>query len=224
MGDGRAARPVPRCAHTICGEYAVQNELTGNLRSLDGLRKEFGVLASLEARVAEGAINPADERDTATLRDEFVRLAGRHLDGAFKLAGYLLGDAAEAEDAMQEALARAWRAWPQMREPDSVGPWLDRIVANVCKTRIRKRKGVRSVAFDDELEVVAADPFRAALARDTVGRALERLSPEQRVVVVLRYWRDMPLEQIATRLDIPLGTVKSRLYYALRLLGREIDR
>jgi RNA polymerase sigma-70 factor (ECF subfamily) len=97
-------------------------------------------------------------------------------------------------------------------------------VANVCKTRVRKRKGVRSVAFDDELGVAAADPFRAALARDTVGRALERLSPEQRVVVVLRYWRDMPLEQIATRLDIPLGTVKSRLYYALRLLGREIDR
>ena len=182
------------------------------------------MLASLEARVAEGAINPAEERDAATLRDEFVRLAARHLDGAFKLAGYLLGDAAEAEDAMQEALARAWRAGPQMREPDSVGPWLDRIVANVCKTRIRKRKGVRSVAFDDELEVVVADPFRAALARDTVGRALERLSPEQRVVVVLRYWRDMPLEQIATRLDIPLGTVKSRLYYALRLLGREIDR
>jgi RNA polymerase sigma-70 factor (ECF subfamily) len=57
-----------------------------------------------------------------------------------------------------------------------------------------------------------------------VGRALDRLSAEQRVVVVLRYWRDMPLEQIATRLDIPLGTVKSRLHYALKLLGQEIDR
>ena len=78
--------------------------------------------------------------------------------------------------------------------------------------------------MNDELGVVAADPFRAALARDAVGRALERLSPEQRVVVVLRYWRDMPLEQIATRLELPLGTVKSRLHYALRLLGREIDR
>jgi RNA polymerase sigma-70 factor, ECF subfamily len=182
------------------------------------------MLAFLEARVAEGAINPAEEREAATLRDEFVRLAARHLDGAYKLAGYLLGDAAEAEDAMQEALTRAWRAWPRLREPDSVGPWLDRIVANVCKTRIRKRKGVRSVAFDDELRVAAPDPFRAALARDAVGRALERLSPEQRVVVVLRYWRDMPLEQIATRLDVPLGTVKSRLHYALGLLGREIDR
>jgi RNA polymerase sigma-70 factor (ECF subfamily) len=119
----------------------------------------------LEARVA------------ATPGAEFVSLAGRHMDGAYKLARYLLGDAREAEDAVQEALTRAWRAWPQMREPDSVGPRLDRIVANVCKTRIRKRKGVRSVAFDDELELAAADPFRAALARDTVGRALEPSRP-----------------------------------------------
>jgi RNA polymerase sigma-70 factor (ECF subfamily) len=181
-------------------------------------------LFALEAGVAERAIGPEEKRDSALLSAEFVRLAARHLDGAYKLAGYLLGEAGEAEDAMQEALARAWRAWPRMREPDSVGPWLDRIVANVCKTRIRKRMGIRHVAFDDELEVHAPDPFRATLTRDAVGRALERLSPEQRVVVVLRYWRDMPLEQIATRLDVPLGTVKSRLYYALRLLGREIDR
>ena len=182
------------------------------------------VLLASEVRVAEGAIGPADEREAATLRAEFVRLAGRHIDGAYKLAGYLLGDAGEAEDAMQEALTRAWRAWPRLREPESVGPWLDRIVANVCKTRIGARKRVRSVAFDDEMEVHAPDPFRATLSRDAVGRALERLSPDQRVVVVLRYWRDMPLEQIALRLDVPLGTVKSRLHYALRLLGREIDR
>ena len=97
-------------------------------------------------------------------------------------------------------------------------------MANVCKTRIRARRRVRNVAFDDELEVHAPDPFRAALTRDAVGRVLERLSPEQRIVVVLRYWRDMPLEQIASRLDIPLGTVKSRLHYALHLLGREIER
>ena len=181
-------------------------------------------MIALEARVAEGAIGTAAEREAVALRDEFVRLVARHLDGAYKLAGYLLGDAGEAEDAMQEALTRAWRAWPQLREPDSIGPWLDRIVANVCKTRIGARKRIRSVALADELEAHAPDPFRAALTRDAVGRALERLSPEQRVVVVLRYWRDMPLEQIAMRLDVPLGTVKSRLFYALRLLGREIER
>jgi RNA polymerase sigma-70 factor (ECF subfamily) len=188
-----------------------------------GRRKELGEMAA-EAHVAEGVIGPAKERESVALSAEFVRLAARHLDGAYKLAGYLLGDAGEAEDAMQEALVRAWRAWPRMRDPDSVGPWLDRIVANVCKTRIGARRRVRSVSFADDLGVAAGDPFRATLARDAVGRALERLSPEQRIVVVLRYWRDMPLERIATRLDVPLGTVKSRLHYALRLLSREIDR
>ena len=177
-----------------------------------------------EEYVRSGRADVAQERESAALSADFVRLIARHLDGSYKLAGYLLGDGAEAEDAMQEALGRAWRAWPRMRDPGSIGPWLDRIVANVCKTRIRARLRIRSVAFDDETEVVAADPFRATLTRDAVGRALVRLSPEQRVVVVLRYWRDMPLDQIATRLDVPLGTVKSRLHYALRLLAREIDQ
>ncbi len=68
------------------------------------------MLFAVEVRVGEGAVSPTKEREAATLRDEFVRLASRHLDGAYKLAGYLLGDAGEAEDAMQEALARAWRA------------------------------------------------------------------------------------------------------------------
>jgi RNA polymerase sigma-70 factor (ECF subfamily) len=187
-----------------------------------GQRKELKVTLVLEDRMTERRAATAAGRESASV--EFVRLTARHLDGAFKLAAYLLGDAGEAEDAMQEALVRAWRAWPGMRDPDSVGPWIDRIVANVCKTRIGARKRVRNIAFDDELEVAGADPFRATLTRDAVGRALDRLSPEQRVVVVLRYWRDMPLEAIAARLDLPLGTIKSRLHYALRLLSREIDR
>ncbi len=187
-------------------------------------RKEFEVTVAAETKMTEGAIGPTRTRESEALAADFVRLIARHLDGSFKLAGYLLADGGEAEDAMQEALTRAWRAWPRMREPERVGPWLDRIVANVCKSRISARRRVRHIVFDDDLEVIGADPFRTTLARDAVGRALVRLSPEQRVVVVLRYWRDMPLEQIATRLDLPLGTVKSRLHYALRVLAREIDR
>lgn len=185
---------------------------------------ESCTLSIPEAQVGRRALDPLDEAEAAVSRDEFVRLTSRHLDGAYKLAGYLLGDAGEAEDALQEALLRAWRAWPKLRDPESVGAWLDRIVANVCKTRIRRRKGVKALPFEDGLQVAATDPFRATLARDSVGRALDRLSAEQRVVVVLRYWRDMPLEQIASRLHLPLGTVKSRLHYALKLLGPEIDR
>lgn len=174
--------------------------------------------------MTHGQKAPATATDSAELRADWVRLASRHLDGVYKLAGYMLGDRGEAEDAVQEALIRAWRAWPKLREPDSFGAWLDRIVVNVCRDRINARRRVKPISLDDEMEVVAADPFRATLNRDAVGRALDRLSPEQRVVVVFRYWRDMPLEEIAQHLALPLGTVKSRLHNAKKLLRREIER
>ena len=73
------------------------------------------------------------------------------------------------------------------------------------------------------MDLEAADPFRAALARDAVGRALPALSNELRMVVVLRYWGDLSLAEIAERLDIPVGTVKSRLHAALQALRRRIE-
>ena len=69
----------------------------------------------------------------------------------------------------------------------------------------------------------ARDPFRSALDRDEVGRALQALPAEQRAVIVLRFWRDLPLEEIADRLALPLGTVKSRLHYGLRTMRGVIE-
>jgi len=183
-----------------------------------------GLAIAAEALMTHEANASASARASVERRAEWVGLATRHLDHAYKLAGYLLGDRDEAEDALQEALVRAWLAWPKLRQPESFGPWLDRIVANVCYNRIRARRRVRSVALDEEAELPASDPFRATLNRDAVGRAMERLTPEQRAVVIMRYWRDMPLDQIAVHLDLRLGTVKSRLHYAQRLLRREIER
>jgi RNA polymerase sigma factor (sigma-70 family) len=157
---------------------------------------------------------------------EFVGLLDPHLAGAYRLAGYLLCDAAEAEDAIQEALEKAWLAWPKLRDQDRFGAWFDRIVANVCKDRLRKRRGASPVQLDDvgADSVHEADPFRAALARDQVGRLVRKLPPDQQLVVALRFWRDLSLDEVADRLDVPLGTVKSRLHYAMRTLRRELDR
>jgi RNA polymerase sigma factor (sigma-70 family) len=156
---------------------------------------------------------------------EFVRLLDPHLAGAYRLAGYLLGDAAEAEDAIQEALEKAWLAWPKLRDPDRFGAWFDRIVANVCKDRLRGRRGIRPVELNEAADAAPqTDPFRAALARDQVGRLVRKLPPDQQLVVALRFWRDLTLDEVADRLDVPLGTVKSRLHYAMRTLRRELDR
>jgi RNA polymerase sigma factor (sigma-70 family) len=175
---------------------------------------------SVEGMRRVALILPAGEAE------EFLRFVRPAMAGAYRLAGFLLRDATEAEDAVQDSLERAWQAWPRLRDTTRFDPWFDRIVVNVCNDRIRRTKGIRVIELDDELAGSARvrDPFRDALARDEVGRLVRMLPPDQQVVVALRFWRDLSLDQIAERLDVPLGTVKSRLHYALRSLRAELDR
>jgi RNA polymerase sigma factor (sigma-70 family) len=154
----------------------------------------------------------------------FARLVRAELPGAYRLAGFLLADAFEAEDAIQDAMEKAWLAWPKLRDPDRFGAWFDRIVANVCHDRLRSRGKHRTLQLDETIAGHTGDPFRDALARDELGRLIRNLPPDQQVVVGLRFWRDLPLDQIADRLGLPLGTVKSRLHYALRSLRQQLDR
>jgi RNA polymerase sigma-70 factor (ECF subfamily) len=154
----------------------------------------------------------------------YVELAEQVLNDAYRLAGYLLSDASEAEDAVQEALTRSWQAWPSLRDKDRFEPWFDRILVNVCRDKLRKRRGARVEELNDDLAVYIEDPFRAALAKADVERIMPVLSADQRIVVGLRFWRDLSLQQIADLLGLPLGTVQSRLHYALRALRAEAER
>ena len=150
-------------------------------------------------------------------------LADASLATSYRLAAHLLGDPADAEDATQEALLLAWRGWPRLRDPERFGAWFDRILVNVCYERLRRHRRSPTVELPEEVGVVV-DAAATTLARDSVGRALLGLTPEQRIVVVLRYWRDLSIEEIADRLEVPSGTVRSRLHYALRSLRVDIDR
>ena len=153
----------------------------------------------------------------------FLRLADRELGRAFRTAGYILGNASDAEEATQDAILHAWKAWPTMRDADRFGPWFERILVNACLDRIRRRHGVRLVELEAAPALHGADPFAAGLARDEVGRALAALPPEQRVVIVLRFWRELSLQEIAERLALPLGTVKSRLHYGMRAMRSTLE-
>ena len=153
----------------------------------------------------------------------FVRLVQPELPGAYRLAGYLLRDATDAEDATQDALEKAWQAWPKLRETERFGAWFDRIVVNVCRDRMRRHRTLRMVDLEAAGQVESADTFAAMLEGDRVGSAVARLRPDHRIVIALRFWRDMSLEQVAETLDLPIGTVKSRLHYALRTLGVELE-
>ena len=170
------------------------------------------------------APGPSRAAGSGLTDESFAALCDAALRRTYGLAGYLLGDATEAEDATQDAMDRAWRARGSLRDPAAFEGWLDRIVANVCRDRMRRRKLARMVDLETGPEHEAADPFRAFLDRDALGHALDALTPEQRIAVVLRFWRDLPLEEIATRLDWPLGTVESRLHHALAVMRVRLER
>jgi RNA polymerase sigma-70 factor, ECF subfamily len=180
--------------------------------------------------VKEAYLHPDVSRSSAeatgarsrAIDTQFAEVLSGELSGAYRLAGYLLADASEAQDAVQEASVRAWRGWPNLREQEKFHSWFSQILVNVCRTRLSKRSRQRTLDVDD-FDLEGNDPFRSALARDAVGRALSSLSNELRTVVVLRFWGDMSLAEIAERLGIPIGTVKSRLHAALHTLRRRIE-
>jgi RNA polymerase sigma-70 factor (ECF subfamily) len=181
----------------------------------------FAKEAYLRAEPARAAAQAAVVRDQ-TFDTAFVSALEGELAMAYRLAGYLMADSAEAQDAVQEASVRAWRGWKDLRERDRFHAWFSQILVNVCRTRLRQRSKRRTLDVD-EVDLESADPFRAALARDAVGRALSSLSQELRMVVVLRYWGELSLAEIADRLRIPIGTVKSRHHAALQVLRRRIQ-
>jgi RNA polymerase sigma-70 factor, ECF subfamily len=171
-----------------------------------------------------GGLALAIGREPDSDGDAWLRSIGdRELDRAYRLAGFILGNAAEAEDATQDALARAWNRRSTLRSGGSGQAWFDRILVNACRDRLRgRRHGIRWVPIEGDA-AASSDPFAAAIAEDAVLRGLDALDVEHRAVVVLRFWADLSLDAIAARLDIPLGTVKSRLHYALRDLRAAIE-
>jgi RNA polymerase sigma factor (sigma-70 family) len=179
----------------------------------------------LTANVTDRARSSARaETADAERRERFLAAARPGLDRAYRMAGLLLANAHEAEDAVQDALAVAWQSFDRLREPAKFGTWFDRIVVNDCRDRLRRRGTVRFIPLEPDVDPAGRDPFQAFLERDAILAGLDRLTADERIVVVLRFWADLPLEAIADRLDWPLGTVKSRLHRALGRLRETLDR
>jgi RNA polymerase sigma-70 factor (ECF subfamily) len=175
------------------------------------------VIGTAGERSAAGGnkARPEQVRDVATQR--VLDLAERGLDRAFRLAGLILGDQAEAEDATQDALVRAWRASTTLRDPAGFDAWFDRILINVCRDRLRRRGKVRLVNLDGAAGTVAADDaFAKVFADDELLGALRALGDDERMVLILHFWADLTLEAVGTRLGCPVGTVKSRLHRGLK--------
>ncbi len=155
--------------------------------------------------------------------DAFAGLADRHLARAYRLASVILGDELEGQDAVGDAAVIAWERFGSLRERDRFDAWFDRILVNGCRDRLRRRGKVRLIAIDGAPEPSAPDGSGTRAEHDALRHALAGLSPEQRVTVVLRYYGDLSLEEIAERTGERLGTVKSRLHYGLGALRAAYD-
>jgi RNA polymerase sigma-70 factor (ECF subfamily) len=170
------------------------------------------------AGTREGTLSLQADGDRTDL---FVTLATGELDRVYRLAGLILGDAAEAEHAVGDALERAWAGFARLRDPSGFGPWFDRIVVNGCRDRLRRRRRVTFIPLEPGHDRAApGDPFRRVIDRDDVLRSMRELEDDERVVVVLHFWADLTLADVAARTGWPLGTVKSRLHRALERMRR----
>ncbi|CAN5595437.1 N/A [soil metagenome] len=152
--------------------------------------------------------------------EAFQALAERHLFESYQLANAILAQPMDAQDAVQDAFLEAWEGWSSIREPGSLEPWFRRILVNVCRDRLRRAARRLTVDMDaiDAEGLGSPDGTTAVHARDQVERALTGLGPDDRVVLALRYYRDLRIEDIAAILGVPPGTVTSRLHRAhLRL-------
>jgi len=167
-----------------------------------------------EARVAEPA---------KLVRERLRGMSTAELNRAYRIAGLILGNAEDAEDATQDALLRAWRSAGSVRDPVRFDAWLDRILVNACRDRLRRRGRVRFVGLEGHATIASADPFGALLQHDDLLRRLATLDDDLRLVLVLHYWGDLRLEDLAERVGWPVGTVKSRLNRALGKMRQGLD-
>jgi RNA polymerase sigma-70 factor (ECF subfamily) len=163
-------------------------------------------------------------------RVAFDALVRQKVDAVYRTALAILGREADAEDAAQEAFVAAWRALPTLRVPDRFDAWLGRITLNACRMALRRRRAIREIGIE---AVARQQPDRSARGRDpgdtsvdveSFDRAFERLSIDERAILVLHHRDGMGLPEVALRLGVPVGTVKSRLHRARRALERSLER
>jgi RNA polymerase sigma-70 factor (ECF subfamily) len=146
--------------------------------------------------------------------EAFEVLATAAGDRLYAVARLILRSSDVAEDAVQEALVRAWQQLPSLRDPDRFDAWLYRLVVNACADQGRQLRRRPQQVRQLQLDGAVGDDTRSIADRDELERAFTRLKPEQRAVIVLHHHVGFSAAEIARILGIPEGTARSRLHYA----------
>ena len=157
-------------------------------------------------------------------REAFGLLAADLATRFLAVSRRILRDLDLAEDATQQALVAIWRDLPQLRDPARFDAWSYRLLVHACYA-----EGRRSRQWSPNLRVLPADEpaesgaFDAIIHRDELETAIRRLSVDHRTVLVLHHYADIPAERVAQILDVPIGTVYSRLHHAMRAMRAALD-
>ena len=159
----------------------------------------------------------------AERREAFQRLADEHIYASYRLANAILGDTSESRDAVHDAVLAAWRKWDTLRDRAKFASWFDRIVVNTCRERLRRAKRRRTEDVADQVALSTPDPSRAIHHRIEVERAFAELKPDDTLVLALRHFMDLEMDDIALLLDVPLSTAKTRLRSARGRLRRVLE-
>jgi len=176
---------------------------------LDGLAEVTDIEAGLLDRARSGD------------RTAFDALVGPLIEPGYRLAFGMLHDREAAEDAVQEATFRAWMRLENVRPGWSMRPWFFAIVANQCRS-LRRTRWWSVVKLAAPWMSIAAPEDQVVRGAD-LRRALRALPTDRLEVLVLHYYMDLSLEEVAAVVGVPLGTVKSRMHRALEQLRPQLD-
>ena len=158
---------------------------------------------------------PATVGDGPTTRD-FESLVGPWIEAGYRLAVTLLLDPDEARDAVQEAAVKAWRSLAGLRDPAQSRAWFLSIVANQCRSTMRRRWWTRG--RNPLVPAAASLPEEAVVEAMDIERGMSRLSADDRAILQLHFYMDLPLDEVGRVLGISAGAARSRVYRAARRL------
>ncbi len=169
------------------------------------------------------------------MRRDLVEAAGRGDHEAFEVLAISDGDRLyavallilragdRAEDAVQEALVRAWQQLPSLRDPDRFDAWLYRLVVNACADQGRQLRRWSQQVRPLPLDASIGDHTGSVADREQLERGFSRLKPEQRAVVVLHYYSGFSAAEIGRILGIAEGTARSRLHYSIEAMRAALE-
>ena len=156
--------------------------------------------------------------------EAFASLAVAVGDRLHAVAHRILRDTGLAEDATQQALLAIWRNLPQLHDPARFDAWSYRLLVNACYVEGRRnRQWIPNLRMLPSDEPASAEGLSSVVDRDQLERGFRRLSIEHRAVVVLHHYLDLPLDEVADVLGVPVGTVRSRLHHSMRGLRAALD-